>query len=122
MHTFAQKPKATHQVTPAKSTIPGRAHLGLNLQVKSILRLQDAIENQAVQQMLQPDAGQPETELTGPTSSRFGHDFSRIPIHPPVQGVIQTKRPINELGDSYEQDADRLAEQVTRTPEPQLQR
>jgi hypothetical protein len=32
------------------------------------------------------------------------------------------KLAINELGDSYEQDADRMAEQVMRTPEPQLQR
>jgi hypothetical protein len=37
MHTFAQKPKATQQATPAKSTIPGRAHLGQSREVNSIL-------------------------------------------------------------------------------------
>jgi hypothetical protein len=71
--------------------------------------------------MLQTDAGQPEAELTELASPRFGHDFSRIPVHPSAAGAIQTKLAINKLGDSYEQEADRMAEQVMRTPEPQLQ-
>jgi hypothetical protein len=122
MHTFAQKPKATQQTTSARSAIPGRGHLGQSPEVKSILHLQRTIGNQAVQRMLQTDAGQPEAELTGPASPRFGQDLSRIPIHPPAAGAIQTKLAINELGDGYEEDADRMAEQVMRTPEPQLQR
>ena len=122
MHTFAQKPKATQQTTSAKSTIPGRGHFGQSPEVRSILHLQRTIGNQAVQRMLQTDAGQPEAELTGPASPRFGHDFSRNPIHPPAAGAIQTKLAINKLGDSYEQEADGMAEQVMRTPEPQLQR
>ena len=55
-------------------------------------------------------------------ASRFGHDFSRIPIHPPAAGALQTKLAINQPGDHYEQEADRISEQVMRTPEPQLQR
>jgi len=70
--------------------------------VKSILHLQRTIGNQAVQRILQT--------------------VSRVPIHPPAAGTIQTQLAINEPGDSYEQDADRVAEQVMRTPEPQLQR
>lgn len=72
--------------------------------------------------MLQTDAKEPEAELTGTASPRFGHDFSRIPIHHPAAGSIQTKLAINKPGDSYEQEADRITEQVMRTPEPQLQR
>ncbi|MCZ7567171.1 MAG: DUF4157 domain-containing protein [Ardenticatenaceae bacterium] len=71
--------------------------------------------------MLQTDAEEPEAGLTGPVSPRFGHDFSRIPTHPPAAGAIQTKLAINEPRDEYEQEADRIAEQVMRTPEPQLQ-
>ena len=37
-------------------------------------------------------------------------------------GAIQTKLTIHEPGDRYEQEADRVAEQVARTPEPQIQR
>jgi len=43
-------------------------------------------------------------------------------MHPPAEGVIQTKLAINEPGDSYEQDADRIAEHVMRMPESQLHR
>lgn len=56
----------------------------------------------------------------GKSSLRFGHDFGRIPIRPPTAGLIQTKLASDERGDGYEQEADRMAEQVMRTsgPEP----
>jgi len=37
-------------------------------------------------------------------------------------GVIQTRLLINQPGDEHEQEADRVADQVMRMPEPQLQR
>lgn len=119
MHTFALKPKATQQATTAKSTIHGRGHFWQSPEVRSILHLQRTIGNQAVHRMLQTDAENP--ELTGPASPCCGHDFSRIPIHPPAAGVIQTKLTINKPEDEYEQEADRVSEQVMRRPEPQLQ-
>jgi Domain of unknown function (DUF4157)/Lysine-specific metallo-endopeptidase len=61
------------------------------------------------------------TGLTGTASPRFGHDFSRIPIHPPAAGAIQTKLAINNPIDEYEQEADRVAGQVMRLPEPRPQ-
>lgn len=64
-----------------------------------------------------PDAAQ-----NGATSYRPGHDFGRIPLHPPATFEIQTKLAINEPGDEYEQEADRIADEVTSTPRPQLQR
>ncbi len=45
-------------------------------------------------------------------ASRFGHDFSQIPIYTSTAGAIQTKLAINEPGDEYEQEADWIAEQV----------
>jgi hypothetical protein len=60
--------------------------------------------------MLQTHTEEPEAEADS------------IPIHTPAAGVIQTKLAINEPGDSYEQDADRMAEQVMSAPEPQLRR
>ena len=72
--------------------------------------------------MLQADAQEPEAGMTGTATSRFGHDFSRIPIHASAANVIRTKLAINRPGDSYEQEADRVSEQITRTPEPRLQR
>ena len=52
MRTFAQKPKALQQTTPAQSPIPGRAHFGQSGEVQSILHLQHTIGNRAVQRML----------------------------------------------------------------------
>jgi hypothetical protein len=43
---------------------------------------------------------------------RFGHDFSQIRTYAPAAGVIQTKLAINKPGDEYEQEADRVADQV----------
>src|SRR5207244_3955184 len=51
----------------------------------------------------------------------FGHDFGRVPMHP-AAAPTQTKLAINKPGDEYEQEADRVAEQVMRMPEPRLQR
>jgi len=72
--------------------------------------------------MLQPDPGKPEAKLTGPASPRFGHDFNQLSTNTPAPRAIQTELAIDELEDSYERDADRLTEQVMRTPAPQLQR
>lgn len=58
-----------------------------------------------------------DADLTRPASSPFEHDLSRIPAHPSAAGVVQAKLAINEPGDIYEQEADRIAEQVMRTPE-----
>jgi Domain of unknown function (DUF4157) len=83
--------------------------------------LQRAIGNQALQRMLQTNAQELEARLTGAASPHFGHDFSRMPIHPPATGAIQTKLEINQPGDDYEQEADRVAERVMRMLEPQRQ-
>jgi hypothetical protein len=121
MHTFAEKVEATQQTTSTKSTILSRCHSEQSPEMGSILHLQRTLGNQAVQQTVQTNSGQPKAELTGPASPRFGHDFSRISIHPPAAGAIQTTLAINEPGDRYEQDADRTAEHVMRAPEPRLQ-
>jgi hypothetical protein len=102
MHSFAQKSKAAQQTTSARSTISGRGHRGQSPGVSLVRPLQRTIENQAVQRILRTDAEEPEADPTRPASLRFEHDFSRIAIHPPAAGAIQTKLSINEQGDSYE--------------------
>jgi hypothetical protein len=81
MRTFAQKPKATQQTTSAKSTLLARTHLGQSREVNSLLHLQRTIGNQAVQRLLQTRAGELEATSSSLASSRFAHDFSRIPVH-----------------------------------------
>jgi hypothetical protein len=64
--------------------------------------------------MLQNNAAELAVGLARTDLSRFGHDFSQIPIHPRVAGAIQTKLAINEPGDEQEQEADRVSEHVMR--------
>ena len=45
-----------------------------------------------------------------------GHDVSRLASHPPAAKAIQTKLAINQPGDQYEQEADRVADQVMTMP------
>ena len=122
MHTFAPKRTATQQTTSARSTISGRGHFGQSPEVRSILHLQRTVGTQAGQLMLQTDAEELEAELTGTETRRFGRDFSRIPIHASAAKAIQTKLVINRPGDNYEQEADRVSEQIMRMPQPRLQR
>ena len=110
MRTFAQRQTRSSCDRPdiATSTQGHRNH--------PILHLQPALDNQAVQQELRANAKTHEAGLTCAASPRFGHDFSRIPIRPPA-GAIQTKLMINESGDEYEQEADRVANKVMNMPE-----
>jgi len=51
----------------------------------------------------------------------FGHDFSRVQVQAAAPTTIQTKLTINQPNDRYEQEADRVADEVMRMPQPQTQ-
>ena len=122
MRTFAQKQNQPQKQESSNRARSSTATSGPNLHSHPILHLQHAIGNQAVLQMLQANAEELEARLASTASTRFVHDFSRIPIHPPAAGALQTKLSINKPGDEYEQEADHLADQVMRMSKPQLQR
>jgi hypothetical protein len=78
MRTFAHKPEALQQTTPAKSTIPGRAQSG---EMHSTPHLQHTIGNRTVQRMLSGNTEDKKGDSTTTAIGRSGHDFSRIPAH-----------------------------------------
>lgn len=53
-----------------------------------------------------------------PQIPNFGHDFSQIKVSPGRIPTIQTKLAIAQPNDKYEQEADRVADQLMRMPEP----
>jgi hypothetical protein len=55
-------------------------------------------------------------------SSHFNRDFSGIPTHPPLAGMIQTKLTISQSGDQYEQEAESVSVRVMRMEPRLLQR
>ncbi|MCK4787921.1 MAG: hypothetical protein KAV87_29480 [Desulfobacteraceae bacterium] len=54
--------------------------------------------------------------------SHFSYDFSTIPVTLNSSYPIQAKFKIGQSDDKYEQVADRVADEVMRMPEPQVQR
>ena len=120
MRTYGQKHQQSQQGKSGDITRPRAA--ARSREVHPILHLQRTIGNQAVLRMLQTQAEESNVKLTAAASPCFRHDFSHIPIHPPAARAIQTKLAINKSGDQYEQEADRISEQVMRMREPQLQR
>jgi Domain of unknown function (DUF4157) len=77
------------------------------------------IGDQAIQQTLSPQLEESGVGSAASTSPRLGYDFSRIPLYPRAAAPIQAKLAINKPGDEYEQEADRISEQVMRMPDPQ---
>lgn len=119
MRTFAQKQNQPQKSVLSNLARPNIATLGPGHREHPIFHSRRAIEDRTSRRMLQNNAEKLEAGLTSTASPRFGHDSSRIPTHPPTAGAIQTKLAINKPGDEYEQEADRVAEQVMRMPEPQ---
>ncbi len=62
-----------------------------------------------------PVAAARQTPAPGPAPA---HDFRRIAVHAPAPVPIPAQLTVNALGDRYEQEADRVAEQVLRMAPP----
>src|SRR5262245_60736367 len=87
MRTFTQKQNQPQK--PVSSNL-ARSHTvtpGLHHRADPVLPSQRTVGNQAVQPMLQTHAEELKPVLTSTVSPHFGHDFSRIPIHPPAAGA-----------------------------------
>ena len=112
MRTFAQIHKPTQQTKDVNSVRPGGVTSGQSHEIRPILHLQRTVGKRAALRLPPTNAEEREAGSTGTASPPFAHTFSRIPIHPPAAGLMQTKLVINKPGDEYEQEADRVVEQV----------
>lgn len=113
MRTIAQK-----QNQPQKPVSPNAAWP----QAELTRYLRRTIEDQAAQRTLQTQPEGSKRAIPGAAFPRRHNDFSQIPVHLPAAASIPVNLAINPPGDKYEQEADRMAEQVMGTPEPQFQR
>lgn len=96
MRTFTQNPKPTQQIKSTGPIMHGQRPIAQNQTVYSSLqRASDAT-----------------------ATTRFAHDFSRMPVHASARSNIQPKLKVNAPRDQYEQEADRVAYQVMRMPAP----
>ncbi len=104
MKVYAQRPKQPQQLASLNitrlSTKPLASHT-----VRSLLQLQRTIGNHAVQQLL--DAKAEGVKVRPPV-------FSKAPVR------LQAKLVVNAPGDTYEQQAEHVADRVMRISQPQL--
>jgi hypothetical protein len=118
MRTFAQKPKVPNQVTSAQRALLRGAWFGQS-RINSNVDLQRAIGNQAM-----PLAKANTKDFKGDSTANeiacFRHDFGRITINRKTPLRTQPKLTVNTPGDMYEQEADRVADEVLRKPEQAL--
>ncbi|HMC29775.1 MAG TPA: DUF4157 domain-containing protein, partial [Candidatus Angelobacter sp.] len=109
---MSSAPQMQAQAVKAEASLPKRAPAHPAIQPEHpVLHLQQAMGNQAMMRMLRPQAG------TGPAISEHGvFPGSSAPL--PAPAILQRKLTINEPGDSYEHEADRVSEHVMRMPAP----
>jgi len=101
------------QARPAQNFTPVQTNL---LQRKCTLCNKSGLLKDSEQDKEKLTLQRSSVDLAGTTTvPRFGHDFSRVSVHSTGPGMIQTKLTINKPRDIYEQEADRVAEQVMAT-------
>ena len=125
----------TSRLVAQRSTLAGHGH-GRDPIVQAHF-LQTTIGNQAVLPLLRKQASDPDREMenTALSGKRGGlfWDFSKIPVFslervgrsqapfsPPTErfpNIIQAKLEVGAVDDPLEREADRVAEQVMRTPD-----
>ena len=124
MRTFAQESKVPQEAASAKATTPGPLHSGQSRELSSLLHWQRTLGNRAVQRMLRPNELEPELEpgASSKAPGPFAHDFSRTPTFSRPVPRLQPKLKVGPAADGYEQEAERISDEVMRMPEPRLQR
>jgi hypothetical protein len=110
MRNFAHKQRQSQKPLSSSLARPHLAPPGQTHHEHPLLHLQRTIGNQAVLQMVQTHMEESDVGLTTAASPRFGHDLCRMPIYTSTTGTLQTKLAINQPGDEYEQEADRISE------------
>lgn len=116
MRTFAQAPKTTPQATSVQPGRRGRINFGQSGDANSSLNLPHIIVNQAALRLSEANKVHGEGDSATAQIDHFAHDFSRIPVHANGPIRLQTKLTVNAPGDVYEQEADRIADQMMAMP------
>jgi len=122
MRSFAQRSQATPQAETAKLTTPRRTDTGPSRQSIPVILLQRTIGNHAVQRLLHADPRGFAAPVRRTKAARVARAYSRTRVDDGFAARLQRKPTVSSPGDAFELEADRVADQVMRMPEPQLQR
>lgn len=116
--TRDQKPKQQPRTANSPTNSPARSAPGQAARANP--RLQHTIGNQSIPGLRKPNSEASNGSSNATASARFALDFNRISIFSPTALRVQPKLMINTPGDRYEQEADRVAEQVMNMPNSSL--
>ena len=122
MRTFAQEQNQPQQRVSSSIIRLSTAAPPPGQQAHPILHFERTLGNQAVPRLLQAKPDDLEARSSTKEVTRFAHDFSQIPVHTKSPASVRAKLSVSPPRDIYEQEADRVSEQVMSMPEPQLQR
>jgi len=109
---FERRPRRTEMSSLLRSSKPGRTALRPGRVAGPLAEGQRAIGNQAMQRFSESCP----LRLPSPSVCPFGGACHSC------RAPVQAKLKIGQPGDRYEQEADRVADEVMRMPEPRLQR
>ncbi len=115
MRKFAQEQNQTRQKESITPTRFSKATSKPEHVVHAILYSQRTIGNRPVQRMLHTHNQSADVAMSTTAPRRFGHDFSRVPVHHTVPESVQTKPTVTAAEDKYEREADWVAERVTKS-------
>jgi Domain of unknown function (DUF4157) len=119
VRTFAEGQNQPHRPASSVPALSNIATSRSNHRTHSIPLLQRTIADRSARQSPQVD-DEEAREVSAITSTHFAHDFSRMPVHAPSPLSARPKLAVDTPGDSHEQEADRVSEQVMRMPESRL--
>jgi hypothetical protein len=112
LRTFVQKHDLSRRVKSASHAKPCQALSGQKNEARSVPRLQRTIESQTLGRLLQSKMKDGGTASPAGTTPRFAHNFSHIPLHAKARPAVQPKLTVNAPGDTYEREADQVADRV----------
>ncbi|MDH5178844.1 MAG: DUF4157 domain-containing protein, partial [Gammaproteobacteria bacterium] len=107
----------THAATPAATSITTQAQSPVSRH-----DVDKQTDNPLQQTLWQPAAFTAGTPSTPPSlPGNHTYSFAQIPVVSPSRHVVQAKLTVGEPDDKYEHEADEVADQVMRMPEPAAQ-
>lgn len=121
MRSLSQKPKENQPIKTSDPVKPTGASHGQSQLASSMRYLQRNIGNIAVQRLLRPDAERLEADSAAGAPSGPVRDRMRIPSAAPSTVLVQPKQLVNNPGDPYENEADRVADRILLMPAPRIE-
>ena len=119
MRSFARQQTSTRDARSAGSTNCSKPSFAKNHSSLASVSVQSSVAKPMSLAASRFASDEHAATLTTPVSTRFIHDFSQTAVYPKSGLDLPAMRRVSRPGDRYEQEANRVASEVMRIPEPQ---